>query len=62
MSQTLQSGHAGMGMSKHRKSGISPKSPKTRFLMKLEAEKNEKKRPPSTCIYSSVREALNNSN
>ena len=37
------SSHKGMGMSKHRKSGHTTKSPKFRFQQKLEAEKNERK-------------------
>lgn len=36
-----------MGMSSHRKSGVAPKSPRTRFKMMLEAKKNEvKSKPP----------------
>lgn len=33
----------GIGMGKHRKSGVSGKSPKFRHQAKLDAERNEKK-------------------
>lgn len=37
----------GGGLSKHRTSGKTPKSPKLRYKMMLEAQRNEKKgRPP----------------
>ena len=39
----MKYGKQGMGMSKHRKSGFSTKSPRARFLEKIEAEKNERK-------------------
>ena len=34
----------GMGTSKHRKSGKTTKSPRTRLLMKLEAQRTSKKK------------------
>lgn len=34
------------GLSKHRKAGKSPKSPRLRHLQSLEAQKNERKAPP----------------
>ena len=40
-----------MGISKHRKSGKCPKSPKARHAIKREAEKNEIKAKPSTCSH-----------
>lgn len=36
----------GGGLSKHRKSGKTPKSPKLRHKLALEAQKNERKAPP----------------
>lgn len=36
--------HGGMGISKHRKSGRTPKSPRIRFLQKMDAE--EESTPP----------------
>ncbi len=54
----MKSGGGGMGVSKHRKSGRSPKSPKLRNHMKREAERNEKKAKSQKLRFSSVREAL----
>lgn len=39
----MQSGRSGMGSHKHGVSGKSPKSPKLRVWLRLEAEKKEKK-------------------
>lgn len=36
-------GRGGMGSTKHGKSGHATKSPRLRFKMKMEAEKNERK-------------------
>lgn len=47
-----------MGVQKHRTSGIAPKSPRLRYQMKLDAERDEKKRQKSVCKYSSVSEAV----
>lgn len=48
----------GLGISKHRKSGKSPKSPKLRHAMKREAEKEETKRKTQELPYKSVKDAL----
>lgn len=53
----MASGSKGMGMRKHGKSGFKNgmgRSPKARYMAKMEAEKNEVKAKPSTCIYESV--------
>jgi hypothetical protein len=50
------SGNGGMGSTKHGKSGFCTKSPKFRFNMKLEAEKNENKPKPTNCVFGSVSE------
>lgn len=47
----------GMGTSKHRESGVAPKSPKLRHQIKRLAEKNDKTRKP-TCEYGSVQELM----
>lgn len=39
-------GNADLGMSKHRKSGRTSKSPKLRYKLMLEAQKNEVKAKP----------------
>lgn len=49
---------AGMGMSKHRKSGISPKGPRLRHLMEIDAKGNDRVAPENRRIYKTVREAL----
>ena len=46
------------GMSKHRKSGKSPKSPKAKHAIKREAEKNEIKAKPSRCKAKTVKELM----
>ena len=51
-----QQGRGGMGSHKHGISGNAPKSPRARFHMRMEAEKNEIKARPLTCLYSSVEE------
>ena len=47
-----------MSLSKHRKMGKVPKSPKLRHLMKIEAERDEKKAPKPTCGFGSIKELL----
>lgn len=54
----MQSGRKGIGSHKHGISGNSPKSPKFKMRMKLEAEKNERKRKPAK-MYNSMQELLN---
>lgn len=49
----------GMGISKHRKSGKAPKSPKLRHKMKMEAEKLEKKARKSDLKSQIVGELFN---
>ena len=39
----MQEGRGGMGNHKHGVSGHTPKSPKLRLKLKMEAEKNERK-------------------
>lgn len=39
----MQSGRGGMGSHKHGTSGHATKSPRARFLEKMEAERNERK-------------------
>lgn len=39
----MKHGNPGMGMAKHRKSGHTSKSPKLRYAMRLEAERDERK-------------------
>ena len=39
----MVSGRGGMGSKKHGQSGHATKSPRFRFLQKIEAEKNERK-------------------
>jgi len=46
---------SGMSISKHRNSGVAPKSPKIRHRMRLEAEKQERKAKESL-PFSSVQE------
>jgi hypothetical protein len=50
----MQFSKGGMGMHKHGISGRATKSPRARFLQKLDAERNERKAKPSTCTHSSV--------
>ena len=57
----MQSGKRGMGVSKHRKSGSSPKSPKFRNQMKREAEQNVRKAKSQKLRFSTVAEALKGS-
>lgn len=45
-----------LSLSKHRKMGKVPKSPKLRHRMKMEAERNEKKAPKPSCAFGSIRE------
>lgn len=45
-------GRESMGMRKHGRSGRAPKSPKLRHAMKREAERREKKRPPTTTEFN----------
>lgn len=50
-------------LSKHRmvaKDHGTLKSPRLRFLMKLDAERDVRVAPKSTCIYSSIQELFNN--
>ena len=55
----MHKGSRGMGHSKHRKSGRSGKSPKTRLRNKMEAEKNERRARQSTTLWKgSVKDAL----
>ncbi len=53
-----QQGRGGMGSHKHGISGKSQKSPRLRFLMKLEAEHSAQKRKKNTCVYSSLTELM----
>jgi hypothetical protein len=52
-----QAGRGGMGNHKHGTSGRATKSPRFRFLQKLEAEKDEKK-PKSRKMFASLKEAF----
>jgi hypothetical protein len=54
------SGNGGMGSTKHGKSGFCTKSPKFRFHMKMESEKNEIKSKPTNCKYESVSDLFKN--
>ena len=59
----MQSGKGGMGSRKHGKSGFKNgmgKSPKQRYMERMEAEKNEIKAKPSQCKYESVTELFEN--
>lgn len=47
-----------LGMSKHRKSGKTSKSPQLRHSMKRDAEVKSIKRRKSSCKYKTVAEAL----
>jgi hypothetical protein len=51
-----QQGRGGLGSHKHGVSGIALKSPRERFHMRMDAERNNIKARPSTCIYSSIEE------
>lgn len=50
--------NTGRGLSKHRKSGRVPKSPKARHALKRLAESQEIKAKPSTCHHKTVSDAL----
>ena len=50
--------NGGMSMRKHGRCGKNPKSPKLRHKMKMEAERNERKAPPSRCHASTMAELL----
>ena len=51
---------SGMGISKHRKSGTSGKSPKLLHRLKLEAERLNRKSRKSKGMKSSVKELFKN--
>ena len=53
-----KNGH-GMGMSKHRESGNNQISPRLKHAMERDARKNCSKARPTTCIYRTVSDALN---
>jgi hypothetical protein len=46
------------GMSKHRKSGKAPKSPKMKMAMKLDAERSSRKPKHFNCKHKSVTELM----
>ncbi len=53
----MQRGRGGMGSHKHGTSGRATKSPRLRMREKLEAERNERKKPKtSTVMVSAFRE------
>lgn len=50
----MTNGTMSLGMSKHRKSGVSPKSPRLRLAIRLAAEKSREKRKPE--MVKTIRE------
>jgi hypothetical protein len=56
--EEIMKGQSGMGMSKHLKSGVAPKSPKLRLRLKIEAERATQKARSSTCKFNSVIQAV----
>lgn len=51
-------GREAMGNRKHGRSGRAPKSPKLRLSMKMDAEKNERKRRKSGKMFETVADAF----
>lgn len=56
----LKGNSSGFGSKKHGVSGHSGKSPKLRFHMKLDAERNEIKAKSTNCRYESVTDLFKN--
>lgn len=53
-------GRSGMGISKHRKSGKSGKSPKLRHRLKLEEERLKRKSRKTKPLKDSIKDLFNN--
>lgn len=53
----MESGRGGMGSHKHGTSGHSGKSPKLRLALKMDAEKNERRRR-KTDMFPTVAESI----
>lgn len=54
-------GRGGIGTSKHRKSGVAPKSPKLRHQLRRMAMETNRVRE-STCKYSNIQELMDSNN
>lgn len=55
-----QQNRGGMGSHKHGVSGRTPKSPRTRMHMKLEAERAEQPKRPKPAMHESVQDLFRN--
>lgn len=51
-------GRGGIGSKKHGVSGRTSKSPRTRLMIKMEAEKKLKRAKPSSCVCESIQELM----
>lgn len=54
-------GRGGMGMTKHGKSGKTPKSPRLRHRMRLEAERAQGAKKVQAAVYDSVQALMKHS-